>query len=355
MVNADPVGNADVRIPEEIALRERFLGEFFAPPEMSGLKRALDKQFALVAARRDDTRPWGPDNRARLKAVLLTGPVQHGKSTTAHQALAELQPCETVDGQRIWPKPIMSECSSIFSPSGFAEQLLHELGYPISRSLPSDQMYARVRRRLPMSMPTHIVIDEYNRSFTPSGVSEARLDKVRGEIQGQFRALMDSPTWPVALIFVSTDEILAELEKPYLHHVRERIDEVIRIEPMVQGSPEEIGRLHEALKTYADYAGVDVRIPAEDLIYHRIMHATDYARGLAMDLLQEAVVEAWRAGEPVQTRHFAERYRKHTGAAIEANPFAPGDWISCDPHKLLQAVASLKAPAESTKKSGRSK
>jgi hypothetical protein len=103
-------------------------------------------------------------------------------------------------------------------------------------------------------------------------------------------------------------------------------------------------RLHEALKDYCGHAGMAVPFAPTDQIWRRLMHACGLRRGLALELLQEVVLDAWRAGKTLETQHFIERYRMHTGAAIDANPFYAAAWHLTDPAKFFEATIGAGAP-----------
>lgn len=109
---------------------------------------------------------------------------------------------------------------------------------------------------------------------------------------------------------------------------------------MVQGSKQEIERLRSALAAYCEEAGVANRIVEGDF-FNRLIHATDHARGLALELCQTSVLNAWRAGRrELQMGDFADRYRISTGAIDDQNPFLIEDWHTADRSRLAKDFQS---------------
>jgi hypothetical protein len=330
--------DAEHRSTAEILLREAMAAKFVEPPGYEPLKAALARQFATVGVRRDDTAPWGPGNRAKVKGILLIGPSRAGKTTAVEQALAEMDAIVLPGGKVIEPAPISVECLPDFTPEGLWRQLLWELRFPTNRALYPNQLFQRVAQRLPMVRPTAVLIDEYANTFKPSKVGPKRITDVRVAIQGSLRSLMDDPMWPVPLIMIGTEAILDYLPNPEFKHVREKIEETISIDLMEQGSQAEIHRLHEVLENHCGHANLAVPFTPADEFWRRLMHACDLRRGLALDLILEVVLDAWRAGETLEQRHFAKRYQLHTGAGLEANPFLATAWHLTDPSKFFEAA-----------------
>jgi hypothetical protein len=324
---------------EETALREMLNAEFFAPPEYDAVAGAIADQFGSVAVRQDDSAPWSPENRQEVKALLVTGLSRAGKSHAVKQALAELDPIQTVDGQVIPAKPIIVECSSIFDPAELGSHILHKVGYP-ARDFSAPVAWGKVRRHLPLAKPAPLVIEEYQYTFAPTGVGPKRVDAVRNSIQGLFRSLLDLPAWPTPIVFVGTQSVLKLLEHPDVKHVREKIKTVIRIAPVTR-SKRDLAQLREAIDVYCDTANVRFSIPEEDFL-PRLIHSCCSARGLVLDLMKDTVIDAWKGGSgELVMKHFADRYRLHTGAHDHANPFIETAWHNTNPDLLLEAVDGL--------------
>ncbi len=234
---------------DEVALREALKKDFIEPPEMGALGTMLREQFTTVAVRKDDTQPFGKNNRERVKAVAMVAPTQTGKSTLIEQALAELEPIEATDGTKVEPKPIIVECPSTFTTVGLAREIIVRLRYDV-RSMPADALHNRIREvAVPLFKPTHLVLDEFQRVFNPSGVSEPRKAEVAKAVLGDLRRLMDLSSWPVALVLVGTEDLLSHLQNPLFKSFLERIQAIMELEPLVL-APDEFDRLRQVIAAY---------------------------------------------------------------------------------------------------------
>ncbi|MCR6633490.1 ATP-binding protein [Devosia sp.] len=333
----------------EVALREKLNAEVFDPPEFANLMRAIESQFASVAVRKDENTKWSASNRQQAKAILVTGSSRAGKSFAVGQALAELEPIQTVEGEVLTPNPIFVECSSFFDPAGLGSQILHQIGYPATREFPANIAWERVRKHLANARPAPLVIDEYQYSFQPTGVGEKRMDTVRANIQGLFRSLLDVPSWPTPLILIGTQSVLEMLEKPEVFHVREKIRDIVRIAPVTRGTAN-VNQLMEALTAYCDLGQVTYQLESDVLL--RLIHACSGARGLILDFLKDVVVAAARSDNRLLvTKHFADIYRNHTGAHDHGNPFIEIQWGNTNPNLLLEAVDGVpRTPAPPAKR-----
>jgi hypothetical protein len=332
----------------EIALCEKLNAQVFDPPEFEMLLSTIKGQFASVAVRDNDAEAWSPANRQQSKAILVTGGSRAGKSFAVKQALAELMPLQTVDGQTIKPNPIFVECSSIFDPAGLGSQILHKIGYPATREFSASVAWQKVRKHLAAAQPAPLVIDEYQYSFYPTGVGIKRLDSVRVSIQGLFRSLLDIAAWPTPIVLIGTQGVLEMLEKPEVFHVREKIRDVVRIEPVTR-TQKNLDQLQEALKAYCEVAKITYDLDTD--LFFRLIHACSSARGLIFDLLKDVVVSAWQTDDKrLVMKHFADAYRSHTGAHDNANPFLEIQWHNTNPNLLLEAIDGIPRSTVTQKK-----
>lgn len=99
----------------------------------------------------------------------------------------------------------------------------------------------------------------------------------------------------------------------------------------------------------------------------RLIHAANYALGLAMEIACDAIEEAFLEGDgKLRPSHFAEVYRSRSGCPNSSNPFLTVGWRETDPQQVLdrprvdieptKPKASAKAPAvRKPKKAAKSK
>ena len=321
----------------EIAIREAMGAHFVPPPEYDAATAAMSEIMANVAVRKDSEAPWGEGNRAKCRAVLITGLSRTGKTDLATQLAADVSDLRSVDGVEVAHHPVTVECPSPFSQGLLLNLIFRELlaDFRTKRLLPVTSAYARVDQQLPVHRPTLLVLDEFQYAADPNGVGAARKDGVIKDTFGYLRHLLDHAAWPVPLLLVGLPEIAAQLDDPQYRFLNEKIDR-IRVAPMAQGSKQEIERLRSALTAYCEDAGVTNAIVENDF-FNRLIHSTDHARGLALELCQTSVLNAWRAGRrELQMRDFADRYRISTGEIDDQNPFLIAGWHNTDRSRLAK-------------------
>ncbi len=86
-----------------------------------------------------------------------------------------------------------------------------------------------------------------------------------------------------------------------------------------------------------------------DVFLNRLVHAVAHTRGLALDLIKEAVISAAKTDRKLQNYHFANRYREKTLADDNHNPFLVHDWTHCDRNKLLEVTVAARRDARTLK------
>lgn len=320
----------------EVAVLEAMGGHFVPPPEYGEATAAVAEIVTHVAVRRDGDTPWGEGNRAKCRAVLVHGLARTGKTELAQQLAGDLPDLVSVDGKAIVQHPLLVECPSAFDQTLLYNLIIHELLDGNSkRSLPSTAAYLRIEQQLPVHRPTLLVLDEFQYAALPRIASAARQESVAKALFGFLRHLLDHPAWPVPLVLVGLPEIETVLNQPEQKFLDEKITR-IRIAPMMQGSLDEFDLLSAALTAYCEDAGIENSIGDDDL-FKRLIHATDHARGLALELCQTSVMRAWRDGRrALQIADFAARYRISTQASDDENPFIVHGWQNTDRSRLAK-------------------
>lgn len=323
----------------EIAVLEAMGTQFFPPPEYKAVEAAMKEITDNVAVRRDNDTSWGEGNRVNCRAVMITGNTRFGKTALGQQVANSLDDLRSLDGVHITSNPIYVECPSLFTPAIFYNLILRQMmGVTgMKRMLPVAAAFDRVDTQLPVHMPTLLVLDEFQYIFTPNGVAPTRRAEAAKSTIGFVRRVLDHPLWSVPALLMGTAELAQQMNEPDFKFLNEKITPV-QIAPMVQGSKTEFDRLRMALKNYCEDAGIEA-LEASDDFLKRVVHATDHARGLAFELLQASVMEAWRDNRrSLQESDFARRYRLATAAPDDQNPFIIAGWQNTDRRRLMTTV-----------------
>lgn len=321
----------------DISVLEAMGSHFFPTPEVAAVTAALNEIVRNVAVRQDAEEPWGEGNRAKCRAVALTGLTRHGKTEMGRQLAYGLEEMIALDGTVISPLPVYVECASVFSNGLLFNDILASMmgGLGTKRLLPKAAAFNRIDVQLPVHRPTLLVLDEFQYAFSPTGVSMARRDDVVIETLGFVRHLLDHVAWPVPVLLMGMPKLAERMAEPAHAFLNEKMTP-IHIAPMVQGSATEIDRLKSVVTAYCKDAGIENGI-ADKEFYKRLIHATDHARGLAFELCQVSVMRAWHDGRrPLQEADFAARYTLATGALDDENPFIVGGWHRTDRGRLMQ-------------------
>lgn len=322
-------------------LREKMDSWIVEPPEAEAFHELLQKQFETVAIRRDDDEPWGTGNRQKVRGILLTGQPRVGKTELAENAANGLLDIATAAGDIVTPKHFTVECPSIFTHGLLFNEVLVRMGY-VSRPLPRTAAWTRIEQKLSVYRSTLLILDECQNAFRPTGVGKKRINNVNLETAGVLRRLLDHPDWPLPLLLVGLPEMINVLLQEDMAPLRERID-IIELKPM-KDTLDEATLLLGAIQNYCRLATVEYGI-AESDFYRRLIHASGHARGLAIQLAKDAVVNAWRGvAKRLTVNDFTICYRNSTGAADVENPFVVTNWNQTDRSRLLDAVLEVSPP-----------
>lgn len=198
----------------------------------------------------------------------------------------------------------------------------------------SDMAWAKVDDRLAPAGLTHLAVDEAQYSFTPSSVGRASYQSERIKIQGAFSRLLDHPMWPLPLVLIGLPVLIHEYANNDFTFMRERSD-FIEIKSMSVDDLSEHRRLQRGIRALCDVAGINWNLHDTDHLFGRLIHAAGRARGIAIHLAKEAVLEAVQQGaEALQITHFRDVYALKTGSPVAANPFVSPDWSQIVQNKI---------------------
>lgn len=280
------------------------------------------------------------------RILALVGASGAGKTRALERVFARNE--EIADWQDI---DADSPLVSIKAPSpctlkqlGF--ELLKALGYPIRRELKEYVVWELVREHLKLRMVRYVHIDELQHVAKKANVKEAQ--KVRDTLKG----LVQWPQWPVSLILSGTPEIAAFIEDdaqikrrclvvhfPSLDVDSDATQFAVRLKQLVERKAE-LGLDGDAV-----------------MLARKIIYAAERQYGTAIELVQDAALEALREGvKAVDAGHFARIFKIRTGCADDMNVFTAADWRNIEVGNALQSAISpvVASAGPRTPKVGRS-
>lgn len=324
-----------------IVLREGLNTVGFEFPEQVALQNLLQRQLEQLAVRANNAEPWGAGNRTSVRALIITGNSRVGKTDAVTQAFSNLEPVVTVDGTLIQPKTDLISAPTIFTQASLAREFLRGLGYPATRKMTSDMAWPKVDDRLAQTQFTHLAIDEAQYAFAPSSVGRASFQNERIKIQGALARILDHPIWPLPLVLVGLPNLRDEYTHDDFAFMRERSD-FLEIGIMGVDNRKEHIRLQRGIRALCEVAEIGWDLHEGDYFFERLIHASSQARGIAIYLAKEAVLDAVRAGQnSLMIANFRDVYSSKAGVEQAANPFASPDWATIAPKQLSVDVSIL--------------
>ena len=321
--------------PDNDVARNLLHAKLLETQEFQLIQGAVHRLWDSITVVKDVRQPWGAGNRAPTTGLIVIGEFRAGKTFGTEAAVRQLIPKTIATNKEVSPKIVSVDAPPQFTQEGLDRQLLGAMNLMPSRPLGSTQTRERLQRRLALFQPTLIRIDEFQRTLFPIQVSAQRLAGERERAWGAIRSLMDDPNWPVPVVLTGTPDILPVLEQREMGFLREKC-EIVELPRMRPGNPQDLNDLEDAVEIYASAVGLKVIEPMVSDLCARLMLAANYAKGLAFELTQRAVLNALQRHQAgVDRENFATVYARKTGAHPPANPFIASDWHRVDPTRLL--------------------
>ena len=229
------------------------------------------------------------------------------------------------------PHENMSPLISIIAPSPCTLKQLGiaiatAMGYTPRPSIEENEVWTLVRKNLAVRGARFIHIDEMQHVTQNKNVAEIP------KIQNTLKRLLQTPEWPVWLILSGLPEIANMFEGDIQVWRRARFIKFRQLD-----FQRDADLCHAMVRYFAgEKAALDLSTIVTDEFIHRLMHASLYRLGIAIDFTIDAIHEAFRANSPALTvGHFARSFGR-TGADDENNVFiVPGDFLSVDVSKFF--------------------
>jgi hypothetical protein len=280
------------------------------------LKRVIDN----ASRRRNPGLPYAANNRPSGMALLLTAPSGAGKTSLLQNAFLDNAafPNYGIAGQ--WCPLIFVGAPAPCTLKQLAMRILVRLGYDSDRELRENSAWLRVRTQLQEQNILFVAIDDFQHVLHQA--NEFEIQKVRDTLKD----LMTSPDWPVQLILSGMPELIPFAKRD--PQLRRRL-RYMKLEPVSPRNDFEF--LEEVIKSYAEKAGLELRIKKEDALVGRLCHAGTYQKGITIEILTDAIEVAFdRRGASLEMTDFIEAYARRTLQANDQNPFFSHAWDTVD-------------------------
>jgi hypothetical protein len=329
--------------PDYAKLKERLLAKTLDTAATGRVAMAVEHLANQIAVRRDRGNPWGPNNRAKCRILVVTGETHVGKTTALELALKGLGPIETPDGRQVQPDHLKIVASD--SRKALVRELIREcVGMPLARDLSVLLSTERLAREIPVRRPSLVWIDEFSYALKPKivGRKEAQEDEVTN-VWNLVISWAEAREWPVPIIVSGLPAIVTSLNAAERGYVRERCD-IVHLPPLQGKHATQVGKI---IPIYCGMAELAFEVPKEFELSHRVLHAANHAFGTAVILAQWAVLEAYSRQQPLRPAHFADVYHRHSDCAPKHNPFIVERWFDTDTRKFLEGILKVAVPRKS--------
>lgn len=306
------------------AVMEKVRSKYFATAVDVQVRERLEDLIDSLCLRANPSERFTADNVVEADGLLLVGESGSGKSRILNHVIRK-DPLFSEFGKIDSCCPIVrlslpSPCPLIRLGRG----LLRRLGFPVSGSPDRHIIMERVRDRLFLRRTRILWLDEFHHVTQSSNIQD--IKQLLNFIKSCLIPEENLP--PVAIILSGLLELVPIIEMDA--QVRRRL-KPIELPPIELPADEEfltfvIGQLAEVARL-----SIDKKVCAGR--HDRLAHAATYQRGIAIEIVQDAIERALKARSRALTMdHFVSAHAVRTGSGPAANPFVVADWksVRCD-------------------------
>lgn len=220
------------------------------------------------------------------------------------------------------------------------------MGLPCSDSMAENVVWDLIIDNLPTRGVRFVYIDEFQH------VMENRNSVDIAKIRNAMKRLVQTPAHPVWLLITGMPDIATAFEgdtqlwrrKSYVlfHELKFERDAAL-CKAMIKFFADDKAKL--------TYTSLEI-----DGNVHRLMHASLFRMGIAIDIVVKAIRVALKAGSPaLDVAHFASAYKVFTGCTDVENPFLAGsDFTKIEVDRFVTRLLESK-PAAATASKGAGK
>lgn len=218
------------------------------------------------------------------------------------------------------------------------------MGLPVNDTMAENVVWDLIIEKLPLRGVRFVHIDEFQH------VMENRNSLDIGKIRNAMKRLVQTPEHPVWLLITGMPEIATAIEgdtqlwrrKVYvLFHELTFQNDAAMCRGMVNFFAKDKAKLD------CDAFQIDENL-------HRLMHASLFRLGIAIDVVVKAIRVALKDGHAsLELAHFATAYRVFTGCTDNANPFVAANFREIEVDKYVTRLLESRPTSSVEKKGGK--
>jgi hypothetical protein len=219
------------------------------------------------------------------------------------------------------------------------------MGLPCSDSMAENVVWDLIIGNLPKRGVRFVHIDEFQH------VMENRNSVDIAKIRNAMKRLVQTPEHPVWLLITGMPEIATAIEGDT--QLWRRKSYVLFHEMTFE---KDAALCRSMVNFFAtDKAKLTCDAFKADESVHRLMHASLFRLGIAIDVVVKAIRVALKAGsKSLEVSHFAAAYRGFTGCTDDANPFLAGtDFTQIEVDRFVTRLLESKPKEPTTTKGGK--
>jgi len=264
--------------------------------------------------------------KAEAREIAIIGASGSGKSTAVGRLLNKHPALQLPTEGKLEADVISFQVPSPATLKDVGYATLHAIGYPLNSDKSAGIIWNRVKDMLHKRKTLFLHIDEAQDLYTVRG------DQSRQNVVNTLKSIMQNRDWPVGIVLSGMPQTRNILNRdPQLSRRIYPID----LKPLSFIADEEM--IRDIICSYVCKGELSAATSiVGEAFLRRFLHAGAYELGLTIELVIEAVGEAYRSSSAVlEAKHFVRAFRRQTACIDGLNPFVVDDFESIDPRKLL--------------------
>lgn len=301
------------------AIEHKLKKKFISQKRDEDLRALINNVFGSTLYPQDVPEDCG-SSRPEARCIVVTGESGAGKTRALTQIFQRHPALEGYGSRELTCTLLSSSAPSPCTPLQLGHSILHDLGYPMSRSSKEHMVYAMVRQKLQENNIKILHIDEMQHVTQNANVLE--IVKVANTLKD----FLINLTYPVGLVISGMPVIRTFFQSdPQLL----RRCHFFQLKSMTLDA--DAGTLDYVIRQYAQDAGLSASFAESDHLVARLIHAARRQFGDALSFVIAAVLVALRQGhQTLGIEDFATVFAERTGNGPLANAFLIPSWSDLD-------------------------
>ncbi|GAK73434.1 hypothetical protein RRU01S_39_00140 [Agrobacterium rubi TR3 = NBRC 13261] len=256
-------------------------------------------------------------------AVTLFAEAGVGKSALIEQRLKDeisFQPVPDGYGNFLYPV-LYVKAPSKASTTDLGEQMLDDMGYPISRTKKESAIVRDVGNHLRRRGTRVVIIDEFQH------VLDAPKMKGPSHVADSIKNLLQNPRWPIMIVLVGLPEIKEVVLRDPKDQMLRRVDDFGLLELSLDQDGEMIAGI--VIELVEKRAGLRMSPDVIPDFIERLMFGAHFRFGMVMKTIYHTIEDALEHDETVVSAHnWEEGYRRLVNGDYDlaTNVMASDEW-----------------------------